>query len=91
MLFVIVGTLIILTNLAGIGPFAAWNWNLFGDLWKMCVPFVLAVLWWIWSDKSGLNRRREMDKMDARKAERRREGLAALGLDHRARRKGARK
>ena len=92
MLFVIIGALIIATNLAGVGPFASWNWNLTGDLWKMCVPFALAALWWIWSDKSGLNKRREMDKMDERKANRRKDNLAALGLDQRSRRKpGGRK
>ena len=91
MFFVIVGALIIVTNLAGIGPFASWNWDITGDLWKMCVPFVLAALWWVWADKSGLNKRREMEKMDKRKADRRQDNLAALGLDHRARRKGPRK
>ena len=90
MFFVIVGTLIILSNLAGVGPFADWNWNLFGDLWKMCVPFVLALLWWIWSDKSGLDKRREMEKMEQRKVDRRQANLEALGLGQRTR-KGTRK
>ncbi len=91
MFFVVVGVLIMVSNLAGVGPFAGWNWSLFGDLWKFCVPFALAALWWIWSDKSGLNKRREMQKMDERKANRRRENLVALGLGPRARGKGGRK
>ena len=91
MFFVIVGTLIILTNLAGIGPFAHWTWEISGDLWKICTPFVLAALWWLWADKSGLNKRREMAKMEERKHNRRKENLAALGLDTRARRKAAKK
>lgn len=91
MLFVIIGVLIILLNLAGIGPFAAWNWQMFGDLWKFCVPFALAAMWWIWSDVSGLNKRREMEKMEARKQNRRKENLASLGLDTRARRKAVKK
>jgi len=91
MLFVIVGTLIILTNLAGIGPFAGWNWEFTGDLWKFCVPFGFALLWWIWADKSGLDKRREMEKMELRKQNRRKENLASLGLDTRARRKAAKK
>ena len=91
MLFVIVGVLIIVTYLAGIGPFAGWNWEFTGDLWKFCVPFALAVMWWIWADKSGLDKRREMEKMEARKQKRRTENLASLGLDTRARRKSARK
>ena len=88
MFFVIVGVLIILTNLADIGPFAGWTWNITGDLWKFCVPFVLAALWWVWADKSGLDKRREIEKMEARKKARRTENLAALGFDEKSRRKG---
>jgi small Trp-rich protein len=73
MLFVIVGVLIIAMNVVGIGPVADWNWDITGDLWKFCVPFLLALLWWIWSDKSGLDKRREMEKMELRKENRRRE------------------
>lgn len=91
MLFVVIGVLIILTNLAGIGPFAVWNWEFTGDLWKFCVPFALAVMWWIWADKSGLDKRREMEKMEARKQNRRKDNLASLGLDTRARRKAVKK
>ena len=88
MFFVIVGVLIIVLNLLGIGPFGDWNWNFTGDVWKFTVPFILAALWWAWADKSGLNKRREMEKMEARRQNRRKENLAAMGLDTRARRKG---
>ena len=91
MLFIIIGVLIIVSNLAGIGPFASWSWLISGDLWKFCVPFVLATLWWIWSDKSGLDKRRETEKMELKKSNRRKENLAALGLDTRARRKAGKK
>jgi small Trp-rich protein len=91
MFFVIIGVLIIITNLADIGPFAAWTWNITGDLWKFCVPFVFALLWWIWADKSGLDKRREIEKMEERKQNRRKENLVSLGLDTRARRKGLKK
>ena len=87
MFFVIVGVLIIAMNLAGIGWFASWNWEFTGDVWKFCVPFALAALWWLWADKSGLNKRREIEKMEAKKRNRRQENLASLGLDTRARRK----
>jgi len=83
MYFVIAGVLMIALNLLGIGPFDAWNWEISGDLWKFIVPFILAALWWVWADKSGLNKRREMEKMDARKEKRRRENLANMGLDYR--------
>ena len=88
MFFVIVGVLIIVLNLLGIGPVGDWNWNFTGDVWKFTVPFILAALWWTWADRSGLNKRREMEKMEARKQNRRKENLAAMGLDTRARRKG---
>lgn len=87
MFFVIVGVLLIVLNLAGIGPFGHWTWTLGGDLWKFALPFVLAVIWWAWADKSGLNKRREMEKMEQKKEDRRRENLVALGLDTRDRRK----
>ncbi len=80
MLFVIAGVLMIALHLAGIGPTAAWNWEFTGDLWKFCVPFGLAVLWWLWADKTGMNKRREMRKMEERKQNRRKENLVSLGL-----------
>jgi small Trp-rich protein len=91
MLFVIIGVLIIAMNVVGIGPVAEWNWDITGDLWKFCVPFVFAAVWWIWSDVSGLNKRREIERMDKKKADRRQENLASLGLDTRSRRKGAKR
>lgn len=87
MFFVIVGVLLIAGNLIGIGPSAAWTWNFTGDVWKFVVPFLLAAAWWAWADKSGLNKRREMERMEKRKRDRRTENLAKLGLDTRARRK----
>jgi small Trp-rich protein len=91
MWFVIIGIAIIGMNLAAIGPFANWNWDFTGDLWKFCVPFAFAIAWWVWSDVSGLNKRREMEKMDARKQARREENLAALGMGTRAARKSGKR
>ena len=87
MLFVLIGLALIALNLAGIGVFGTWNWQVFGDLWKFALPFFLAVVWWGWSDVSGLNKRREMARMEKKKDDRRKENLAALGMDTRARRK----
>ena len=92
MFFVVVGVLIIAMNLAGVGWFATWDWHMTGDLWKFCLPFVLALLWWTWADKSGLNKRREIEKMEARKQARREENLVALGMaTGRARRRANRR
>ncbi len=87
MLFVAIGVLLIVLNVLGVGPMGQWNWNFFGDLWKFLVPFALAVVWWAWADASGLNKRREMERMEERKRNRRKESLVALGMDTRARRK----
>jgi small Trp-rich protein len=87
MLFVIVGVLMILSNVLSIGPFASWNWELTGDFFKFCIPFGLAMIWWFWSDVSGLNKRREMERMEERKRHRREENLTSLGLGTKAQRK----
>lgn len=88
MLFVIIGVAQIILNLAGVWVWGTWNWEVFGDLWKFIAPFLLAVAWWVWSDKSGLNKRREMDRMEKKKSDRRKENLVSLGMDnHRGRRK----
>ncbi len=87
MLFVIIGVVLILLNVAGVGVFGTWNWEVFGDLWKFVMPFLLALTWWVYSDKSGLNKQREMNRMEKKKADRRKENLANLGMDARARRK----
>ena len=91
MLFVIIGLVLIVLNLADIGPFGHWNWEFFGDLWKFCVPFVLAIIWWVYSDKSGLNKRREMQRMEDKKKSRREANLEALGMDMRSRRKASKR
>ena len=87
MWFVVIGVLMVILNLAGIGPTAEWTWDIGfqdgaiqGDLWKFLLPFILAVVWWTWSDASGLTHKREMLKDEDRKAERRRKNVEALGL-----------
>ncbi len=87
MYLVIIGVLIIVANLLGIGPMGSWTWNLTGDLWKFCVPFALAGIWWIITDVTGMDKRREMAKMEDKRLARRQSNLQALGLDTRARRK----
>jgi small Trp-rich protein len=87
MIFVVLGVALILMNLAGVGPIGLWTWELSGDLWKFGAPFLLASIWWAWADSSGLNKRREIEKMEKRKQDRRKQNLAALGHDVRARRR----
>jgi small Trp-rich protein len=70
---VLVGLLLIALKAAEVGPFAACPW------WLATTPLVLAILWWKFSDSTGLDKRREMDRMEERKAERRRNALMATG------------
>ncbi len=86
MYLVLLGLVLIVLNLAGIGPVGQWNWEFTGDLWKFATPFVLAAVWWAWADASGLNKRREIEKMEAKRQARREQNLEALGMDKRARR-----
>ena len=88
MFFILVGVVLIVLNLLNVGIVGTWSWKLGDDFWKFALPFGLAFCWWLWSDKSGLNKRREMDRMEKKKQDRRKENLAALGMDTRARRKG---
>jgi small Trp-rich protein len=80
MWMVALGVLLILLKVGDIGPFGMWSW------WAVLWPFPVAMVWWAWADSSGWTKRREMDKMDAKKAERRAKNLANLGMDERGRR-----
>jgi small Trp-rich protein len=74
MAFLILGIVLLATKLAEFGPAAAWDW------WLVLLPFGLAVAWWGFADSTGLTQRRAMDKMEAKKVERRNRNLEALGL-----------
>ena len=74
MWFVVLGVIFIGMKLGDIWFVAPWAW------WWVLSPFALAVIWWAWSDSIGLTKKREMDKMEAKKAERRRKNLENLGL-----------
>lgn len=70
----IIGVLLLLLRWFEWGPFATLSW------WWVALPFALAAVWWEFADSSGLTMRRAMNKMEARKAERREKALEALGL-----------
>ena len=82
MLFVLIGVALIVCNLAGWGPMAAWQWDSFGDLMKMFWPFGVAALWWTFADESGLTKRRAMQSDAERKLDRRDRNIDAMGLGH---------
>ena len=81
MAFLIVGVLLLGLKLAEAGPTGSWPW------WAVLLPFALAVAWWGCADSIGLTQRRAMDKMEAKKVDRRQRNLEALGLGPRRDRK----
>jgi len=80
-----IGLLLFVLHVLDIGPPGRWNLEPFGDLWKFLVPFVLAAVWWVVSDSTGLTQRRAMRKMEERKLQRRERDMENLGLDTRRR------
>jgi len=74
MAFLILGIVLLAMKLGEFGPGAEWSW------WLVLGPFGLSVLWWSFADSVGLTQRRAMDKMEARKIERRDRNMEALGL-----------
>jgi small Trp-rich protein len=82
MFFVIIGVILIICNMADIGPMGGWNWQISGDLWKFVLPFVLATAWWIWSDATGWTKRKAMDRDARRKQDRLDRNIDAMGLGH---------
>jgi len=74
MVMLVIGVLLLVAKLAEIGPTAHWSW------WVVGAPFAAAVVWWQFADSTGLTKRRAMQKMDERKAQRRDRSLEALGL-----------
>ena len=74
---VIVGVLLLAAKWTEFGPFATWSW------WIVLAPFGIAALWWEFADASGWRKRREIEKMEKRKAERRERAREDLGLGRR--------
>lgn len=80
MVFIVIGVVLLGLKLAEIGPVGAWSW------WLVLAPFGCAVAWWAWADASGYTKRRAMDRMAAKKDERRQRNLEALGMGPKRRR-----
>jgi small Trp-rich protein len=74
MWLVIGGIVLVVLWFLKIGPLAnlAWGW--------LCLPFVLAVIWWSVSDSMGLTQRTAIRKSEERKAARRQRDMESLGL-----------
>lgn len=74
MYFLLIGVLGLILKFLEIGPVAALSW------WLVLSPFALAVVWWAWADASGYTKRKEVQKMDARKQKRLDKQRDAIGL-----------
>ena len=75
------GGLLLAVKLLEFGPFAELSW------WWVLSPFGGALVWWAWADSTGYYQRKTMEKLDAKRAERRTKNLDALGMDHKGRRR----
>jgi small Trp-rich protein len=78
--FVIVGCLLVVMKLAEIGPVGTWPW------WAVAAPLIGAIAWWRYADASGLDKRRETERMEERKARRRSAALENIGIGPQAER-----
>lgn len=74
MYFLALGIALLLMKYLEFGAVAQWSW------WVVLSPFGLALVWWAWADASGYTKRKAMEKMDKRKADRQAKNREALGL-----------
>lgn len=79
MYFVLLGVVLMLLKVLDVADVGTWSW------WAVLWPFGAAVAWWAYADKSGLTKRREMNRMEERKQNRRRKQMQALGMNPRER------
>ena len=72
----LLGLAVILTLLKyfEVDPVAAWSW------WWVLLPYGLTILWWVWADRSGYTKRKEIEKMERRKLDRVNKHRQAMGL-----------
>jgi small Trp-rich protein len=80
MWFVAIGVVMLVMNLAGIGPVGAWVWGWGERGLLILLPFGLAIVWWLWADMTGLTQRRAMARHEAKRQDRRERNAQALGL-----------
>jgi small Trp-rich protein len=74
MYFLGLGVVLLLMKYLEFGAVAQWSW------WVVLAPFGLAVVWWAWADATGYTKRKAMEKMDKRKADRLAKNREALGI-----------
>ncbi len=85
MAFVVLGLMLLTFKLLDVDPVAVWPW------WGILSPFGAAALWWAWADSTGFTKRREIDKIEARKQQRRARSMEHMGMDEHGRPTGKRR
>jgi small Trp-rich protein len=88
MWFVAIGVVMLVMNLAGIGPVGQWVWGWGEKGLFILVPFGLAIAWWLFADLSGMTQRRAMAADQAKRDARREKTIESLGLKKARGRKG---
>lgn len=66
------GLILMALKYLAIGPVASWEW------WQVLLPFGAAVVWWAWADATGYTKRRAVERMNTRAAERKQRRLEEL-------------
>lgn len=79
MYFLIAGLVALVWNYWRIGLVADSSW------WWVMAPFALAVIWWSFADSTGYTKRKQMEKMDAKKQVRLDRQRESLGIRTRKR------
>lgn len=74
MYFLAIGVILLLMKYLEFGAVASWSW------YVVLSPFALAAAWWAWADWSGYTKKKAMEKMDKRKADRLAKARDNLGL-----------
>jgi small Trp-rich protein len=74
MYFLAIGVVLLLMKYLEFGAVASWSW------YVVLSPFALAAAWWAWADWSGYTKKKAMEKMDKRKADRLAETRERLGM-----------
>ncbi len=77
MYFLGLGVILLALKYLEISAVASWSW------WVVLAPFALAVVWWAWADASGYTKKKAMEKMDKKKADRLNKVRENLGMNDR--------
>lgn len=79
MYFLIAGIGLTVWNFFRIGLVADMSW------WWVLSPFAMAMIWWVWADSTGYTKRKAMERMEQKKADRLQKQREALGIKPRRR------